>query len=243
MSFLPLKLKQAPLIWLEPHNIYAGGQGKTLGTAADVETLGQALAVLPEGPTHWVVDDLLAPAFLMRDVVELPPNAEGRDSFFRWRFSQDLGLEAPHSVQSLDLGGGTWLLAGVDEELRESWLQMALRLKRPIHSMTPRWLWIYNRLAPTRSVPGILLSLCHDKNGLFTGTLAAWGRTLILLRQWAEPASPEAWMQERVTPTVAYLQRDARSPQELWVWGTNQWPDCALEHHIIPMEIPAQEAY
>jgi hypothetical protein len=72
--------------------------------------------------------------------------------------------------------------------------------------------------------------------------LAAWGRTLTLLRQWADPADSETWQQERVLPTAAYLQRDSRPPQELWVWGTGSWPEPGLPLHIIQPEIPTQEA-
>jgi hypothetical protein len=188
------------------------------------------------------VDDLWGPSLLLRDIVTLPAGTDAREAFFRWKFSQSLALEAPHSVQALDLGDGVWLLAGIREELRESWLQMSVRLARPLHSLLPRWLYLYNRLAPSRELPGMLLSLCPHPGGGFTGTLAAWGRTLTLLRQWADPADPETWQQERVLPTAAYLQRDSRPPQELWVWGTGSWPEPGLPLHIIQPEIPTQEA-
>jgi hypothetical protein len=189
-----------------------------------------------------VVDDAWIPTLLMRDIVEVPPGAEARESFLKWRYSQSLAMEAPQYVQSLDLGGNAWLLAGMSESLREDWLQAAMTSGHPIRSLVPRWLWLYNRLAPTREVPGLLLSLCPQGDGTFTGTLAAWGKELVLLRQWAEPATPEAWNQERLLPTVAYLQRDARSPQELHLWGTPQWPDAPIPVRIIQPEIPAQEA-
>jgi hypothetical protein len=229
------------MVWLEPHRVHAGGQAKPLHGAPTTEQLIPILAGLPEGPAHWVVDDAWMPTVLMRDIVEVPPGAEAREAFFKWRYTQSFSADVPQYVQALDLGGNAWLLAGMAESLRETWLQAAAAAGRPIRSLIPRWLWLYNRLAPTREVPGLLLSLCPVGDGTYTGTLAAWGRELALLRQWAEPASPEVWNQERVLPTVAYLQRDARSPQELHLWGTSHWPEGPLPLRILQPEIPAQE--
>ncbi len=242
MTGFSLKTSPAAVIWLEPHRILAGGKSSVLEGLPSDDHLGPLLASLPQGPTAWIVDDLWAPSILVRDVVTLPTGAEAREAFFKWKFTQSLALEVPHSVQALDLGEGTWLLTGIPEELRDRWLQTALRLGRPVHSLLPRWLYLYNRLAPTRERPGLVLSLCPHPEGGFTGTLAAWGRTLTLLRHWNEPATREIWQQERVAPTIAYLQRDSRPPQEIWVWGTDQWPDAGLPIHLIQPEIPVQEA-
>ncbi len=242
MSGLSFKAPPAPVIWLEPHRLLGGGKSLALEGLPGEERLGPLLSSLPQGPTAWIVDDLWAPSILVRDVVTLPTGAEARESFFKWKFTQSLALEAPHAVQSLNLGEGTWLLTGIREDLRDRWLQTALRLGRPVHSLLPRWLYLYNRLAPSRELPGMVLSLCPHPEGGFTGTLAAWGRTLTLLRQWNEPATREIWQQERIAPTTAYLQRDSRPPQELWVWGVDQWPDAGLPLHLIQPEIPVQEA-
>lgn len=242
MSGLSFKAPPAPVIWLEPHRLLGGGRSLPLEGLPGEERLGSLLASLPQGPTAWIVDDLWAPSILVRDVVTLPTGAEARESFFKWKFTQSLALEAPHAVQSLNLGEGTWLLTGIQEDLRERWLQTALRLGRPVHSLLPRWLYLYNRLAPTRELPGMVLSLCPHPEGGFTGTLAAWGRTLTLLRQWNEPATREIWQQDRIAPTTAYLQRESRPPQELWVWGADAWPDAGLPLHLIQPEIPVQEA-
>jgi hypothetical protein len=241
MAGLRLKAAPASVIWLEPHRILAGGKTRSLDGLPGDDRLGPILGELPPGPTAWIVDDLWAPSMLLRDVVTLPAGAEARDSFFRWKFTQSLALEAPHAVQALSLGEGSWLLAGLREDIREGWLQTAIRFGRPIHSLLPRWLYLYNRLAPSRDLPGMLLSLCPHPGGGFTGTLAAWGRTLTLLRQWSEPADPETWQRERVSPTAAYLQRESRPPQELWVWGSATWPEATLPLHLIQPEIPAQE--
>ena len=87
----------------------------------------------------------------------------------------------------------------------------------------------------------MLLSLCPAGNDTYTGTLAAWGRNLALLRQWTEPISAQAWIQDRVLPSAAYLQRESRSPQELLVWGASAWPDCPVPARILQPEIPAVE--
>ena len=242
MSGLGLGPRQASLVWLEPHRVHAGGQSRTISGPITEEVLVMAMGGLPAGPTAWVVDDAWVPSLLLRDIVEVPAGSESREAFFKWRFGQSLGLEAPQTVQSLSLGENAWLLAGIPEAIREGWIQASLTLGRPLRSLQPRWLWLYNRLAASREVPGMLLSLCPAGDGGFTGTLAAWGRNLALLRQWTEPASPEAWIQDRVLPSAAYLQRESRSPQELLVWGAPAWPDCPIPARIIPPEIPALEA-
>jgi len=242
MSPFRLRPSQASMVWLEPHRVHAGDQVRHLGTLPDEDQLAQVLSGLPQGPSKWIVDDLWTPALLLKDILELPGGTEARDAFFRWRYSQHLALEEPQSVQALEIEEASWLLVGMPQALRESWLQVALRLGRPIHALLPRWLWIYNRLAPNLQGPGMLLSLSEDEDGCFTGTLVVWGRTLTLLRQWHEPASREAWMEERVLPTAAFLQRESRSPQELLVWGTGSWPQGVLPARVLPFEIPAQEA-
>jgi hypothetical protein len=189
-----------------------------------------------------VVDDAWIPSVLLRDIVEVPAGAEAREGFFMWRFSQSLALATPQVVQSLALGENAWLLAGMDEATRESWLQASLTLGRPIRSLLPRWLWLYNKFAASREVPGMLLSLCPAGAGTYTGTLAAWGRHLVLLRQWTDPATPEAWNEERVLPSAAYLQRDARYPHELLVWGAPQWPGSTIPLQLLPPDLPVQEA-
>ena len=242
MTLLHFRPKQGSVVWVEPHRVRTAGQERPAEGLPSEDLLAQALTALPAGPTVWIMDDQWAPAVLLRDIVEVPVPGEGRDAFFRWRYSQSLALEGTHSVQALSLTGDAWLLAGMPQELRDAWLQLALRLGRPIASLVPRWLWLYNRLAPTREVPGMLLSLCPHPDGGFTGTLAAWGRSLALLRQWNDPVDAEGWMRERVMPTSAYLQRDSRSPQELWIWGTSSWPEDTIHQHMIQPEIPALEA-
>jgi hypothetical protein len=228
------------MVWLEPGRVHAGDRFHPCAGQPSADELARILAALPQAPTAWVVDDLWGPALLLRDIVELPGGAEEREAFFRWRYAQDLALDGAQFVQALDLGENTWLLAGLPEPLRDAWIQAAAAAARPMRRLVPRWLWLYNRVAPSREVPGLLLSLAA-RDGGYTGTLAAWGRNLTLLRQWSDPADPETWNQERVLPTIAYLQRDARSPQDLHVWGPVQWPGCGLPTRILQPEIPAQE--
>jgi len=234
--------KTASIVWLEPGHVHAGSHDHALAELSGGEVLARTLAALPAGPTHWVVDDALVPTLLLRDIAELPPGTEAREAFFRWRFARDLLLDAPQFVQALAMGEATWLVAGLDQGLREAWVQAAAAAGRPMRQLLPRWLWIYNRLAPSREVPGLLLALSPRPGGTWTGTLAAWSRNLTLLRQWSDPASAETWNQERVLPTIAYLQRDARSPLDLHLWGTTQWPDCGIPVRILPKDLPEREA-
>ena len=82
--------------------------------------------------------------------------------------------------------------------------------------------------------PGIwLASGIPAAAGQYSGTLVAWGRTLCLLRQWSEPLSPEAWLEERIAPSAAFLQRESRTPQQLHVWGANAWPESSLPTRIL----------
>lgn len=226
------------LLWLETHRILAGARQWALAGPPTEDQLAQALAALPPGPSRWVVEDLWTPSVLLRDLTELPRGAEAQEAFFRWRFTQALALETPHFVQALEVEPGTWLASGIREELRESMLQVGLRLDRSLHSLTPRWLHLYNLLAPSLELPGILLSLSPASAGKYAGTLVAWGRTLCLLRQWSEPLAPEAWIEERLAPSAAFLQRESRTPQQLFIWGAPAWPAndlpvCILEDRAV----------
>lgn len=223
-----LKPQAVSLLWCEQHRILAGTHQRALAGLPGEDTLAQALAALPVGPTRWVVDDLWAPSLLLRDLGGLPRGAEALEAFFRWRFTQSLAIDAPHAVQAMALEPGVWVATGIREELRETWLQLAQRLDRPMRTLVPRWLHLYNQVAPSQEMPGMLLSLSPTGTQGYTGTLVAWGRTLALLRQWQEPAGPEAWNEERIAPSVAFLQREARTPQSLLVWGAPEWPESEL---------------
>ena len=238
--------RSASVLWIEPHRIKAGSHQRPLEGWPTEDQLAQALSALPQGPTLWILEDLYAPSVLLRDIVEVPPGAEAQEAFFRWRFNQAMAQEGNFAVQSLQVDPGVWLLAGLPSETRDAWLALALRLGRPIHGLIPRWLWLYNRLAPAREKPGLLLSLGQAGPGRCTGTLAAWGRSLTLLRQWTEPLELEGWLQERVLPTTAFLQREGRGAQELLVWGAPKWPEigaaAGLPTLLIQPEIPEVEA-
>lgn len=237
-----LQEKTCSVVWIEPHRLLAGGRSRPNAGLPTEDQLAQVLSALPAGPTSWVLDDRWCPSLLVRNLVDLPSGAEPREAFFRWRYTQSLALQGNWSVQALSLGEESWLLAGISAETRESWLQLALRLQRPIHALMPRWLWAYNQLAPSREAPGLLLSLCDEGDGTYSGTLAAWGQQLTLLRQWPEGLNPEGWWAERILPSLAFLQRDARVPQELMYLGAPTWPDGPLPCRRFPSEIPTQEA-
>ena len=237
--------KSASVLWIEPHRIHTESGDRATHSADGVpseDELAQALTKLPAGPTQWIVDDLMAPSVLIRDIVELPPGSEARDAFFRWRFNQAMALDVPHAVNALPLDDGAWLLAGMPEAQRDAWVQLGLKMGRPVHVLLPRWLWLYNRLAPSRTMPGMLLSLCPAPGGKYTGTLAAWGRSLSLLRQWTDPVDADAWIAERILPSAAFLQRENRSPQEIWVRGAPNFPPTSIPLYMIQPEIPVSEA-
>ncbi len=236
---------QAPetsLLWLEAHRLAAGTHRRPLAGLPTEDQLAQALAALPLGPTRWVIDDLWAPSVLLRDQAELPRGAEAQEAFFRWRFSQSLALEEPHFVQAIEVEPGTWLASGIREDLRDSLLQLGLRLDRNLHAITPRWLHLYNLLAPTLDLPGMLLSLSPAGGNRYAGSLVAWGRTLCLLRQWSEPLDPQGWNEERIAPSAAFLQRESRTPQALHVWGAPSWPDADIPTRILDDRFAMAEA-
>jgi hypothetical protein len=228
-----LQAPVASLVWLEAHRIQAGTHRRALAGLPTEDQLAQALAALPQGATRWVLDDLWTPSILLRDLTELPKGAEAQEAFFRWRFTQALALEEPHFVQALEVEAGTWLASGIPEPFRETLIQLGLRLDRNLHAITPRWLHLYNLLAPTLNLPGMLLSLSPAGQGRYAGTLVAWGRTLCLLRQWTEPLDPQGWNEERITPSAAFLQRESRPPQSLAIWGAPAWPDAGLPTRIL----------
>lgn len=233
------------LLWLEGHRLIAGGHRRPLQGLPSEDQLAPALSALPEGPTEWVVDDLWAPALLTRDIAELPSGGEAREAFFRWRFQQAYGAEATWAVQAAQLPDGPWLLSGLPEATRDAWTALAQRLDRPIATLQPRWLWLFNRLAPSLELPGMLLSLSRSGDG-YAGTLAAWGRGLCMLRQWDEPLPPEGWNEERIAPSAAFLQREGRQPHLIHLWGAQgDWPYAAIpiqrldDSLLAPAEEPA----
>lgn len=233
MKLPNLATPDTSLLWLEAHRVIAGPHRRAMGGTPTEDQLAQALASLPPGPTRWVVDDLWTPSFILRDLTELPKGAEAQEAFFRWRFTQALALEEPHFVQALEVESGLWLASGIREDLRETFLQLGLRLERNVHALVPRWLHLYNLLAPSLSLPGMLLSLSPVEPGRYAGTLVAWGRTLCLLRQWPEPLDPAGWLEERIAPSAAFLQRESRTPQHLYVWGSPAWPESSLPTTIL----------
>lgn len=242
MSLLNFSPRQGKVLWMEPHRLAANGQARPIQGLPTEDQLAQTLTAMPLGPTKWIIDDLWAPAIILRDIVEAPGGGEAREAFFRWKYTQALALEGSHAVQTLPLGEAAWVATGIAAELRENWIALAARLTRPIHALVPRWLWLYNRLAPSQELPGMLLSLCPHPEGGFTGTLAAWSRHLTLLRQWADPASEDVWMEERVHPTASYLSREGRGPRDLWVWGAPSWTSGEHTVRMVPPALPTQEA-
>jgi len=212
-----------------------------VGGIPDMQMMERALMSLPSGPAHWIIDDLLAPALLLRDLLGVPEGAEAREGFLGWRYGQHLGLSGTHYLQSLKVDETSWLLLGMPQQQRADWLMLAEKLGRPIRAMTPRWLWLYNRIAASQAIPGMLLSL-HDTGGnRYSGTLAVWGQILTLLRQWQEPLSVEAWLEERIHPSLAFLHREGRSCQELLVWGAPDWPPMAIPVRLLSWPIPTVE--
>ena len=225
MTTTPFSAPEPSLLWLEAHRLQAGSFRQALqGDPPGDDLLLQALAALPKGPTRAVVEDLWAPALLLRDVTELPKGTEPQEAFFRWRYAQALALEEPHFVQTLEVEPGVWLAGGIRQDFRDRLLQAGLRSERGLQSLVPRWLHLYNQLAPTLAMPGMLLSLSPAGEGRYAGSLVAWGRTLCLVRQWAEPLDPAGWALERIAPSAAFLQRESRKPQQLVVYGAPSWP-------------------
>jgi len=234
--------RQRRVLWLEQgHRAVTEFLNDSSGLPSE-ESLAMMLSAIPTGPTRWIVDDLWTPALILGDFLEVPRGVEAQDGFMRWRYTQQLGLEEPQFVQSLLVGDASWLLLGMPQSLRDLWLQMALKLGRPIHSLLPRWLWVFNRLAPSLNRPGMLLSLSEVEEGSFTGSLLAWGQSLTLIRQWREPAPSNCWFEERILPTAAYLHREGRTPQDLLVWGAREWSGGSIPAQLLPRDIPQFEA-
>ena len=242
MKFFSFAPSQGNVVWIEPNRLVAGGKVVVTGDIATEDQLAIALNSLPAGPTKWILDDLIAPSIIVKDIIEVPNGAEAKEAFFRWKYCQVLSLEGVHAVQGISLGEHGWLLSGMPLAIQESWLALATRLGRPAHAVIPRWLWLYNRAAPTREKPGMLLSLCQTNPGNYTGSIATWGRLLTLVRQWPDEAPVGAWITDRIEPTVAFLQRDGKTPMEILVWGPEDWPDGSLPHQVFQSIIPSQEA-
>jgi len=242
MRLFPIKASLGNIVWIEPNMIAIGGKVRITEGLPTEDQLALAMNSIPAGPTKWILDDIIAPSVIVKDIAEVPKGAEARESFFKWKYAQSLAVEGAYSVQGLSLGEQGWLLAGMPLALQETWINLAAKLGKPIHVMIPRWLWLYNRAASTREIPGVLLSLCQLENNKYTGSIATWGRNLSLVRQWSDAANINVWMSERIEPTIAYLQRDSKTPMELLVWGPDDWPGGPIPHKVFESIIPSQEA-
>jgi hypothetical protein len=242
MKLFSMKAKSGSVVWMEANRLVTGGRVRTAEGIATEGQLAQALSALPPGPTKWILDDLMAPSVIVKDITEVPKGGEARDAFLKWKYGQVLAVEGAYSVQGHPLGEQGWLLSGMPMDLHDSWIDLAARLGRPIHLMIPRWLWLFNRAAPTREAPGMLLSLCRTESGGYSGSIATWGRTLSLVRQWQDAANVSAWMYDRIEPTAAFLQRDGVVPAEILVWGPDAWPSGPIPHKVFQSMIPSQEA-
>ena len=242
MSIMSLRSKRASVVWVDSNYICADGSCHSFFEANMMQQLVQVMVALPIKRTSWIIDDAWAPSLLLREIIEVPSDTSVRESFFRWRYTQDLALDIPMVVQSLDLGSNIWLLSGIQQGHLDTWNQLAKTSGCSICRLMPRWAWLYNYLAPTLEVPGLLLSLAAVGNEMFTGTLVAWKDSLVLLRQWTDSAPIEVWNNERILPSIAYLQREGCLPQKLYIWGSSHWPDCGISIQIIRIEIPTWEA-
>ncbi|MDR1841906.1 MAG: hypothetical protein LBQ86_08310 [Holophagales bacterium] len=242
MSLFSIKAKQGNVVWIETNRLATGGKIRITDALATEDQLSLALSSLPTGPTKWILDDVIAPSIILKDIIEVPKGSEAREAFFRWKYGQALAVEGAYAVQGLSLGEQGWLLSGMPLDLQETWINLAAKLGRPLHAMIPRWLWLYNRAASTREKPGMLLSLCKAGGETYTGSIATWGKTLSLIRQWSDSADIRVWMSDRIEPTIAFLQRDGKTPMELLVWGPDDWPTGAIPHKVFQSLIPNQEA-
>lgn len=242
MRLFNFKSTLGSTVWIEPSRVVAGGRSIATNGFPTETQLGQVLMSLPTGPTKWILDDLIAPSMVVKDIIEVPKGSEAKESFFKWKFAQALAVEGNYVVQGLSLGDQGWLLVGMPRDLQEAWVNLAAKMGRPVHVMIPRWLWLYNRAAATREKPGMLVSLLQTEGNLFTGSVATWGKTLSLLRQWPDATDIRTWLSDRIEPTMAFLGRDGRSPMELLVWGLNDWPNGNIPHMVFQSDIPAREA-
>jgi len=242
MKLFSIGNNSGSIVWVEPNRIVAGGRARAADGHATEDQMAQALSALPPGPTKWILDDLIAPSVIAKDIAEVPKGGEAREAFFRWKYGQLLAVEGTYSVQGHPLGEQGWLLSGMPLHLYDSWIDLAARLGRPAHLMVPRWLWLFNRVASTREAPGMLLSLRKTENGGFNGSIATWGRALSLVRQWQDAANISTWMYDRIEPTAAFLQRDGAAPAEMLVWGSDSWPNGSIPHKVFQSAIPSQEA-
>jgi len=242
MKAFSFRAKRGNVVWIEANRLVVGGRARATEGLVSESQLAQALLALPPGPTKWVLDDLLAPSVIVKDIAEVPRGGEAREAFFKWKYGQVMAVEGTYSVQGLSLGDQGWLMAGMSLDMHDAWIDMAARLGRPVHLMIPRWVWLYNMAASTREAPGMLLSLCRTESGGFSGSIATWGRTLSLVRQWPDAANISTWMYDRIEPTMAFLQRGGAVPAEMLVWGPDSWPNGAIPHKVFQPTIPSQEA-
>jgi len=185
------------------------------------ESMKRALLGIPPSPCKVILDDFIVPSYLIEPIEDLPSDPASQSAFFHWRYQQLSAVTSDFKVVAYPLGIKGWILNGISTDLLEKLEDTLRSLGFRVTSMVPKWSHLMNHLFLTgREVPSCLICLSPTEQGRYRGTLIAWSDSLNLFRQWSEETDLDTWNQDRIYPTLAYLERTWSQKSELYIYGT-----------------------
>ncbi|MFZ9361644.1 MAG: hypothetical protein ACO25G_03755 [Holophagaceae bacterium] len=217
-----LDQKQSGAILIEPSRILINQISYPSSLSQIGECIEKALLDIPPHPCRVILDDFIVPSYLIESIEDLPSDSESQSAFFLWRYQQLSAVNSEFKVIAHPLNGKGWILSGMPFSLVETIEETLQSLGFQASSIVPKWCYLANHLfVTTKEEPSCLISLSASEHGRYRGTVIAWNDSLNLFRQWSEEANLQTWSQERIYPTLAYLERTWSRKPKLYIYGSS----------------------
>ena len=203
-----LDQKQSGAILIEPSRILINQISYPSSLSQIGECIEKALLDIPPHPCRVILDDFIVPSYVIESIEDLPSDSSAVNSEFK--------------VIAHPLNGKGWILSGMPFSLVETIEETLQSLGFQASSIVPKWCYLANHLfVTTKEEPSCLISLSASEHGRYRGTVIAWNDSLNLFRQWSEEANLQTWSQERIYPTLAYLERTWSRKPKLYIYGSS----------------------
>ena len=208
-------------ILIEPSKVTVKGVDYPSSLANIGEVIKKALLNISPVPCRVIIDDFIAPSYLIEPVNDLPTDTESRLAFFNWRYEQLSTSKDRKKVVANTLNEKGWILTGMSTKLIEDIDECLTTLGFSVLSISPRWSSIANQLfASCEEVPSCLVCLSPTRQDCYRGSLLGWHDSINLFRQWSEDSNLQALTQERIYPTLAFLERIWGQKPKLYTYGS-----------------------
>ncbi len=182
-----------------------------------------ALSGLSPHPCDVILDDFMVPSFFIESESNLPLDPMSREAFFDWRYRHLSSKTGELKTVACPIDDKGWILNGIEMDLLENLEEGFYSSGFHVKSIVPKWSYILNSLLlKSGNMPSCLVCLSPTLGGRYRGTLVAWKDSVSLFRQWAEDVNLETWNEERIYPTLAYLERTWLHKPDLYTFGTQK---------------------